>query len=352
MLVGINYPWIDYGWDFGGPPAEWVASGNPAAWREKKRNLIEEDFGRFAARGIFAVRWFLLADGLNYGMGECAPQRAAHGWTFDPLPAGDPFYGRLLDDFEFVLRVCARNNIKLLPSLVDFPWCRQGMPVAGSPGIVKGGRYDIVRDPAKRRAFFDRVLDPLLALSMKYRDSIHAWELVNEPEWVVRNFWRWWMNDTNRAVSRREMGEFIADGSRRINARQLPGGGSVFQSSVGFAHWDTLNAWNAEALGITLPQFHYYAQKNRELPAFSGIAGHSCIVGEFATAAGKDWPELKARSSGQTVTNRLRCIENKGYPACFLWSARAADPATRWTEKEHREIATYTGAAPSGDTLV
>jgi hypothetical protein len=352
MLVGINYPWIDYGWDFGGPPPEWVGSGKLAAWREKKRNQIDEDFGRFTAQGIFAVRWFLMADGLNYGMGEFAPRETARGWTFDPLPPEDSFYSCLFSDFEFALQVCNKNNLKLLPSLIDFPWCRQGTPVAGNPRIIKGGRYDIVRDPAKRQAFFDGILDPLLSLSMQYRDSIYAWELINEPEWVVRKSWLWWKNVKDRTVSRKEMKEFITEGLSRINARQLPEGGSAFQSSVGFAHWDSLNTWNAEDLGIALPQFHYYAQQNRALPGPSESAGLSCIVGEFATAAEKDWPDLRILNAEQTLTNRLSCIKNKGYPACFLWSARATDPATRWTEKEHQEIVAYTGAAPSGDVSV
>lgn len=186
MLVGINYPWVDYGWDFGDPPAAWIAAESLPARREAKRKKIEEDFRLFAAQGIFAVRWFLLADGLSYGMGEYAPRRIGGGWAFDPLPAGHAFHTRLIDDFDFVLLVCRKYDLKLLPSLIDFHWCRQGMPAGGNPGIIKGGRYDIVRDPQKRLAFFDRILDPLLESSTQYRDSIYAWELVNEPEWVVR----------------------------------------------------------------------------------------------------------------------------------------------------------------------
>ena len=100
--------------------------------------------------------------------------------------------------------------------------------MVGNSGIIKGGRYDIVRDPEKRQAFFDRILDPLLELSMQYLDSIYAWELINEPEWVVRNLWPWWKRDRDRMVSRKEMKEFIAEGIRRINAKRLSdGSGSV-----------------------------------------------------------------------------------------------------------------------------
>jgi hypothetical protein len=344
MLVGINYPWIDCGWDFGDPPPAWVASESVAAWRENKRKQIEEDFRLFAAQGIRAVRWFIMADGLNYGMGALAPRKASNGWTFNPLPAENSFYSRFVNDFEFALQVCRNNNLKLFPSLIDSSWCWQGNPVADNSGIIKGGRYDVVRDPEKRQEFFDWILDPLLELSMRYLDSIYAWELINEPEWVVRNFWPWWKKDRDRMVSRKEMKAFIAEGIHRINAKRLPDGSSAFPSSVGFAHWKSLDEWDAGKLGITLHQFHYYAQQNCELPKCADAVDPPCIVGEFATAAGKDWPDLLVRGSGQTTTNRLLCIENKGYPACFLWSAKAVDPATRWTEEEHREVVAYTGS--------
>ncbi len=344
MRIGINYPWIHCGWDFGDPPAAWVAREHLSAWREEKRRQIEKDFQYFASQGIFAVRWFLLADGVNYGTGEFAPQKAGKDWTFEPLPPGHPFYRSFQDDFEFVLSVCQTNGLKLFPSLIDFRWCQRGMPIAGSPELVKGGRYDIVRDSRKRQAFFERILDPLLDASIRYRDAIFAWELINEPEWVVR---RLWSRNANRNVTHGEMKEFIADGNRRIAAKRLDDGGRAFQTSVGFAHWESFDQWDAGQLGITLHQFHYYAQRNCALPSGLHTIEHPCVVGEFATAAGLDWPELKAQNKDQTITNRLSCIEGKGYPACFLWSARAMDPATRWTEDEHREIIAYSRLSPS-----
>jgi len=344
MLVGINYPWVDYGWDFGDPPPAWVPPERLPAWRETKRKQIETDFRLLASHGIFAVRWFILADGLNYGMGKFAPRKADGAWTFDPLPAGHSFYDRLCDDFEFVLQTCRFHGLNLFPSLIDFCWCREGTPVPGSHGIVKGGRQDIVRDPEKRQAFFDRVLDPLLESSMRYNDSVYAWELINEPEWVVRKDPAFVKEAGSRSVSQKEMREFIAEGVRRINAKRLPDDSTAFPSSVGFADWESLDEWEAEELGITLHQFHYYAQRHSDLPEYSDLKTHPCVVGEFATATGREWPDLKLLNRDQSTGNRLCRIEEKGYPACFMWSARAVDKATRWTAEEHQEVIAYTGA--------
>ncbi len=346
MIIGINYPWIDYGWDFGEVPPAWVASENLPAWREKKRKRIADDFMRFSQHGINAIRWFLLADGLNYGMDASAPQKNESVWTFNPLPAGHSFYSQLLDDFEFVLQVSGRSGLRLFPSLIDFGWCQEGKPVTGNAGIVKGGRYECLIDPEKRKVFFDRILDPLLDVSMRYRDSIYAWELINEPEWVVRGFWH---KGVNRTLTRREMKRFLSEGMERINARRLQEGTAAFRSSVGFAHWDSIEKWGSEGLGITLPQFHYYAQKNHELPE-NPRTDLPCVVGEFATAKGTAWPDLQSLHKAQSITNRLRCIDDKGYSACFLWSANAVDPSTLWTEEAHREVLAYSGPVP-GDSI-
>jgi hypothetical protein len=192
----------------------------------------------------------------------------------------------------------------------------------------------VIRDPARREAFLDRVLEPLLDLSLRRRDLIYAWELMNEPEWAVRGFWK---RGARRTTGPGEMKGFLAEGARRIALRRLEDGTPAFLSSVGFAHWDTLEDWDAAGLGITLPQFHYYAQGGRLLPEAVG----ACVVGEFASAEERAWPDLQLRREAQTLTNRLRCVERKGYPECFVWSARAVDRATLWTGEAGRELAAY-----------
>lgn len=345
MRVGINYPWVDYGWDFGPPPEAWVPPERAADWRASRRERVAEDFRAFAAQGFFAVRWFLLGDGLNYGTGECAPRLEGGEWIFDPLPPEHPFHPRLLDDFAFVLDLCRSSGLKLFPVLLDCSWCFRGTPVGARPEIVKGGRSGVIRDPARREAFLDRVLEPLLDLSLRRRGSIYAWEVMNEPEWAVRGFWR---RGRRRTTGLGGMKGFLAEGARRIALRRLEDGRPAFRSSVGFAHWDTLERWDAAGLGLTLPQFHYYAQGGRPLPEAVGAR----VVGEFASAEERAWPDLRLRRQAQTLTNRLECVERKGYPECFVWSARAVDRATRWTEVERREFAAYSRGsirALSGD---
>jgi hypothetical protein len=349
MLVGVNYPWIDYAWDFGDPPAAWVSPESVAAWRAKKREQIAADFRAFAEMGMFAIRWFMLADGLSYGVGEEAPKITGDQWAFDPLPAEHPFYKQLRDDFEFVLKTCTDLKIKILPSLIDFHWLHPGTVAQVNANIIKGGRADVVRDPAKSRAFFDATLEPLLELSLRYPDAIYAWELVNEPEWVTetRSLIKI-RSDENKTVTLDQMRAFIAEGIGRINAKQLPDGRQAFRSTVGFAHWDAIESWDSAGLGVTLHQFHYYAPDKREIPKHTFSEEYPCIVGEFATAFQRGWPELKKGDLARTISIRLQCLEDKGYPAVFLWSAKATDEASTWTNTDQQETISFIKTSTNG----
>lgn len=349
LLVGINYPWIDYGWDFGDPPQAWVAWQNLPAWREQKRNRIVEDFTRFADQGLFAVRWFILPDGTNYGVGIESPENSSGQWQFEPLVPDHPCHHRLCDDFEFVLETCVRLGLKFVPSLIDFHWCHHGTVADHKAGIVKGGRAEIINDPIKREAFFRSVLEPLLEVSLRHPQAIYAWELMNEPEWVTTNKpLEEHSSQENKTVPLEKMLDFLRKGIGRINGKRLPNGQQAFRSTVGFAHHDTLFDWDSAGLGITLHQFHFYAQKDGTLPPNVFSDEYSCFVGEFATAVQKDWTDLKKRKLDQSVINRLNLLEERGYPAAFLWSAQAADVATRWTPTEVQDTLAFLRSAQGG----
>lgn len=337
FLVGINYPWINYGWDFGDPPPGWTGGPPVAEWRAQQRRQIATDLAEFARLGLFAVRWFVMGDGTNYGFGDDAPQLVDGRWSAKPLSAEHAFHEQMLDDFSFVLQTCAELKLKFVPALLDFHWCFPGEPVANTP-VVKGGRAEIVLDLAKREAFFERVLEPLLDISVKYRDIIYAWELINEPEWCtnLRPLAPAQMPpDEKQAVPLEIMRDFIVEGVRRINAR------GAFRSTVGFAHYATLDKWDSAALGVTLHQFHYYAQNKHALPPHTFFDEYPCFIGEFASAVERDWPELKKQGLQQTITHRLNWVAEKGYPAAFLWSARGSDPATAWTRAQQEEMLAF-----------
>ena len=98
MRVGVNYPWFDYGWDFGNAPPQWRRTRSPRWFSE-----VEAHLRHFQNLGITVVRWFVLADGLTYGSGQDPPRRdvaSEDEWRFDA-----PRIDRdLLDHFEELLQ--------------------------------------------------------------------------------------------------------------------------------------------------------------------------------------------------------------------------------------------------------
>jgi hypothetical protein len=338
MRVGVNYAWHNYGWDFGLPPRK--DNGNLWGKRAAFADTLAADLDGLRRLGLFAVRWFLLGDGTTYGIDDARPQPdPADGrtWRFRDCP---PLSQEFLVDFELLLSACALADIQLVPSLIDFHFCFPGLPVPGSSGIVKGGRAEGIENPERRRQFFDRALAPLLELCAAYRSTLHAIELINEPEWCTREPDRD-SDDANRTVDRAAMAAFIREGAEQIHA-------AGFLSTVGFAKYETLQRWRELDLGISLLQFHYYADMP-VIPPHPGAPQPQLLVGEVATAAHRPWPELGAR---QDVLSRLRLLAQKDYPAAFLWSANRAEeaapePAVDWSEGTRRLVAEFT--AESGE---
>lgn len=331
MRVGINYAWLNYAWDFGPPPYhdDGTLWGDRAQWKTR----IDDDLNTFRRLGIFAVRWFILGDGLTYGVGLNAPHRTSQvgrheAWGFDPPTV---LAAEFQEDFVELLERFRRADVQLLPSLIDFYWCAPGVRFGNH--FVKGGRSDVMNDPSKRTIFLDVVLDRLLRLSQPYSNIIYAWELINEPEWCTPRSWlRGGGLDSIRSVPFENMVAFIREGARRINE-------ASFRSTVGFANYRSLRRWDSPGLNLTLHQFHYYGSP-RALPPHR--FNRPAFIGEFATARHIPWSEL----STNDVYSRLRHIEGKGYPAAFLWSAddRAVKQpgAVDWSESTQMGVQLYT----------
>lgn len=337
MRVGINYAWKNYAWDFGEPPhkASGAAWGPRAAWKP----TLDAELAEWKSLGLFAVRWFLLGDGTTYGVGAQAPHLdpGSGQWRFDEIPHLSVAF---LEDFEALLVACQRAGILLIPSLLDFHFGFPGLPVPGST-VVKQGRSDVLYDPHKRALFLSRVLAPLLELCRRYREVIHAFELMNEPEWCTQQpGLSAELLDPRKRLPRTAVQAYLVEGARLIHEAGL-------RSSCGFAHHHSLAEWDSPKLGLTLHQFHYYADdcgRPMPLPAHTYDARWPVIVGEIATARFRPWPELGPQ---QDLHDRLVWAAGKGYPEIFLWSANreeehAVPPVVDWSEKNRELVRRFT----------
>ncbi|HEX2454398.1 MAG TPA: hypothetical protein VHI99_11915 [Vicinamibacterales bacterium] len=345
MHVGVNYPWFDYGWDFGPAPPGWRGSLTAPGWTVE----IDRHLQHLHDLGISVVRWFVLADGLAYGTGPDAPTLDSSGeWRFDPAPLD----ATVLDDFGELLRRFAdfnagvQRSIRLLPVLIDFHFCNPGAlrvlkPDPSDPSKViqdtdwvKQGRADAIADADKRRTFLDEVLDPFLQVSQNHADVIYAWESINEPEWITNG----WHPDgrDDHPIDERFMRAFLDESTTRIRR-------AGFRPTIGFALLDTLRD-----SGITteINQFHHYPGGSIKLPRQTFDPRFPAIIGEFATASNDIWPDLGER---QTVLDRLQRAAAKGYPIAMPWAFRTQDRHTSWTAAVEDDIRTFTAEQAPAD---
>jgi len=371
--IGVNYPWGEYGWDFG------LHTWGRRPWTKTIASALNE----FKDLKIRVVRWFILADGMCYGTGAQAPKWNKQKKYWECTPPGKISIKPIVEDFKLLLEEFQKvAPIQLLPSLIDFHWLFPGKPAidsANNPvsGFIKGGRYDVLLNSDKRKKFLDTVLDELLECSVKYKDSIFAWEIINEPEWMMQghqnpNHWTLYQwpfdnkpkDDADRKktekiiaafqhpqlgidydpaskqwpekipawqIPDKVMEEFVKDASQRIK-------GKSFMATVGSKtgsdlRW--LKFW--KKCGVDLFQFHDYQDKKGKATVAlakgnldkNGLS--PCIIGEFPTRWGKRRTWYGASLSDEKVTESfIRDAKTNKWPLILPWGRFSKDPETNW----------------------
>ena len=203
---------------------------------------------------------------------------------------------RFMDDFSELIRLAYAADIYLVPVLFDF---LMGANRTVEIDAVTGeefeiyGRVDLIRDPDKRESLMDNAVAPLLD-EFGDSDRIVAWDLFNEPEWLVVNtpgYIEIALEDrpdniaSGGVVSLETMNDFFAAILNRYP--QKPGYDHRF--TIGSASGRWVDAWD---VGVDMAQFHLWNDAGQidagrgldELPGpWDGIP---TVVGEFDVHSG------------------------------------------------------------------
>ena len=163
---GINYAWKNYAGDFGGIEG-WAKEGvasDPEPYRTELRDM--------AAHGIKVVRWWVW------------PEFWTDAISFDANGAPLPLAQSAIDDGLKALELADEAGLRIMFCLFSFDGFR---PSRESFGIKMTGYRDIVIDADRRKALMDNVITPFARAlqNSPHRDSLHSWDVINEPEWAV-----------------------------------------------------------------------------------------------------------------------------------------------------------------------
>jgi hypothetical protein len=285
FLIGANYPWINYGSDFG--TNDW---GHIGLSEPKNTAALDQDFIWFEAHNIRLVRWFVFCDGRS-------------GLVFNSDGSVKGLDSYVFKDMDVAVAAAKRHNIMIMFVLLDFSL----LDAPKTFGKVQvGGHGDLIRNPKLRRTFFDNALKPLLA---RYGNNgaIVAWEVMNEPEWATKV---WGGGQKKQSVGIFRMQEFVRETAEIIHEN------SSQAVTVGSARRSWLFLW--KGLGLDFYQYHYYpwmekgTQYNYQAARLHLDA--PCLIAEVPTNSAGDY----RRYMDQALNN--------DYAGIMGWSYRASDP--------------------------
>lgn len=287
-LLGVNYPWLNYGHDFGT-----TAWGHDGVSTDKSRKQIDSDFAYLKSQGVHVVRWFLFGDC------RAAPEFDANG----RITGFDKYF---LLDLDAALAIARKYDIYLVLVLFDFHLADNAKNVSG---VQLGGRSQVIADPATRKSFLNNALKPLLQRYGRNRNII-AWEVMNEPEGAMAIPGGKWVGES---VSAAAMQSFVNDVVSYIHTY------SSQHATVGSASRRWLHYWTSSKLDFY--QYHYYDKMEERHPLDYQYAklnlDKPCIIGEFPT-----------KNTKRTMREYLDTIWENGYAGALAWSYRATDKAS------------------------
>ncbi len=287
FFLGVNYPWLNYGEDFGMGPRGHLGVSSPL-----KLAKVNSDFAQMRGCGLGVVRWFLFADGRGgFETEKGIPRRP------------DEF---LLKDVGTALELAETHELKLCFSLVDYLWL-QDRP---QPQTMNANER-VLQFAAGREALLLNVFIPLFA-EFRAHPALFAWEVANEPEWAIHEFHR-------DAIAKMRLADFRAFTAEIVQAIHEFGHAAA---TLGSARLLWLRAWSE--LHLDLYQAHYYPGSELDCSAkFQELLGTASTLDKPLWLG--ELPAHDPSSPDYSLENTLTDCRDAGLSGAAIW---------RWTQPE------------------
>jgi hypothetical protein len=288
FLLGVNLPWLSYGCDFGA--SAWRPQGGVA--RAEDRQGVADAFALLAAQGLRWVRWFMLCDG-----------RSGLRVGADGTPQG--LDERFFDDADAGLALAGEHGLRLMLVLLDFHWFG---PAEWVGGVQLRGRAEMVTNGDRRAALRENVIAPVLERYGRH-PAVWAWDVINEPDWVVRRTRALGPPAASPLVMRALIEEVTGDVRRRTRHRVTVG-------LVGTRSLDLVRGAD-----LDFYQLHWYDSVADQVPLDGPVSSlgldRPVLLGEF--------PTLGSPRPPRAIVDAAR---RGGYAGALAWSLLATDTAS------------------------
>ncbi len=291
-LAGADYPWDNYGNDFGSNA--WGAYGVHSSGTYAQ---VDADFAAMAAEGIHVTRWWVFADG-----------RA--GITFDSvgMPSGIDQY--VFPDLDAAVQIAAKHGVYLDLVLLDvsFMYARQTVN-----GVQLGGHAAVINTPAGQQDLLNNVFMPVFD-RYSTNPMIVSWEVMNEPEWCIAEDGAVNSGCASAPSTLANFQTFTRSTVAAIHAH------TASYATVGESAMKWAGQW--KGLGLDYYQIHYYDWMHPysvtdlyDTPYAALGLDAPVVVGEF--------PAANSTTAG--LQQYLDTWFANGYAGAWSWSFKAVD---------------------------
>ncbi len=252
FAIGINYPWRNYGGDFGAN----VWGGHEGVNTPKGLQEVDADFNWLSSQGLNVVRWFIFCDGRG-------------GLKFGPDGSVAGIDQYVLDDMTAALTIAHKYKLRVVFVLLDFNFVQRAQWVGGQ---LIGGHRKVIEKPELTLTLHKNALAPIFAAFGNSPD-IAAWEIINEPEWVLTEYPYW----ETKKIGVKKMQTFVTSTALFIkqHAKQ-----PVTVGSASLAGLDYCQRPIADWIFCSFNSYPYLERNNPlDIPAVGPRLQNTCCAG-------------------------------------------------------------------------
>jgi hypothetical protein len=270
FLVGFNYPWNRYSYDFS---SDTSSVHNQLA-------TVNSDFADLAAHGSHVVRWFIFAKSfLSEG--------------------GSGLDASFFQSFDDVLAIAHKNNIYLIPCFID-----------------QAETYSqIFTVTTTKQSFFDDVLKPILQ-RYGHDSSILAWSPVNEPDYVTSGV----DSSDSTAIPYQTMKDFMSQFTRYVHLYTNQQA-AIDNGPLHFTHF-----WSGLGFDFYMP--HWYNWMNQYWPDSDPLTHQAASYNLDKPIVLGELPSGSTQGYRVNMRQMLDTLSANGYAGALFWSMKLDDASS------------------------